>query len=166
MTAYGYVGTYAIPPIPTCPQPPGAMGSSGLCSQGPVRSRVNFSFCERPGVATRPVRMPPCPCTGTRPGPVPVIGSLRRPSCGERQGSSSRMKSACASRGVKRDRAPSLLLYQNHNQQATSTPRSASPSTSTHRTCGASPPRRTIHKVTQYGFTPILSSLLHVQSTY
>ena len=55
VTAYGawrVWGRVPLPPIPTCPHSPGAMEEA----QGDAhrdRSRVNFSFCERPGVATR-----------------------------------------------------------------------------------------------------------------
>ena len=42
MTAYGYVGTYATPLHPYLP--PGAMGSSGGCSQGPEYNQV-FVLC-------------------------------------------------------------------------------------------------------------------------
>ena len=33
VTAYAHVGTYSTPPHPYLP--PGAMGCSGVCSQGP-----------------------------------------------------------------------------------------------------------------------------------
>ena len=50
MTAYGYVGTYATPPIPICPQEPWEAQEEAHRD----RSRVKFSFCGRPTVETRP----------------------------------------------------------------------------------------------------------------
>ena len=53
VTTYGYAGTHATPPHPYLP--PGAMGSSGVCSHHRERwSRDKFSFNDWPtwGVET------------------------------------------------------------------------------------------------------------------
>ena len=51
VTAYGHVGgRMPLPPIPICPQEPWEAQEEAHRD----RSRVKFSFCERPGVETRP----------------------------------------------------------------------------------------------------------------